>query len=310
MGDSACWVKILLFTSCLFCLGVIFFDIGLIPPVFGYSENAESINKALLNISYSYFAGFLFAILTIYIPKRIETRKSLRKVQNSLIALLKELSWCEGALSFIDNDNQRHGISNNTAIGLNSSSTTIKLEYITLSLIDPNKDTELSNIDVIENTWYTKSTYYGINGKIIITYEEYVNVVSDINKITTQIDKIITNIKMSSHYKDLPSKLINLLDSINSDALFYEAKCLHEAVKKKLIIAENFSYNHSNLPSYIDSLIRYVSSNSVWAKVTFTNLDGYECSQYQAYLSQQIKNGDMYRQISGIGRIYDGTYRI
>ena len=55
-----------------YCIG----SVGLsILPFLGVSGNAENINNVILNLSYSYFAGFVFYVFISYLPEKIQKQK-------------------------------------------------------------------------------------------------------------------------------------------------------------------------------------------------------------------------------------------
>jgi len=53
----------------IFCVGLGWFW------TIGFSFDSDKINQILINLSYSYMAGFIFYILVSYLPYRLKTEK-------------------------------------------------------------------------------------------------------------------------------------------------------------------------------------------------------------------------------------------
>lgn len=58
----------------------------------GSNENYERINQVLLNLSYSYFAAFIFFILIEHIPEKIAAQKALNICKSDLIDIYLNMS--------------------------------------------------------------------------------------------------------------------------------------------------------------------------------------------------------------------------
>lgn len=60
----------------------------------GNSENADKINIVLINLSYSYIAGFIFYILVSYLPFRLKTEKLKPVVKLKIDNLYNQINAC------------------------------------------------------------------------------------------------------------------------------------------------------------------------------------------------------------------------
>lgn len=289
------WLICLLILSLIFSIGMILFDIGVIPSIFGEAMNADAINRMMLNISYSYLASIVFALITILLPNFVSSRNALVKSQRLLKAIHHDLTWCYGALSFIDR------------ITTNPDSR----KYVTIDPINPQADATLENISVSEKRYYVKGIYHCINGSI--TKIEYIDAVTDIYRTLNKITENILRLKSNSYFYQLSYKTIDLIDRINTETqtLKYHASLLKQSVSRNLIIAQNFSHgNHSSLDELIAQLSKIILDKTAISRKIFTELSVAEIDQYQSYLSIKQEHGDLYRQLDLVERIYDGNQRI
>lgn len=286
------WLTGLLILSLICSIGMVLFDIGVIPPILGEAENADAINRMMLNISYSYLASIVFALLTVLLPTFVSSRYALVKSQSLLKAIHHDLTWCYGALSFID------GITTNPD----------SLKYVT---INPQAGATSENISVSEKRYYVKGEYHCINGSI--TKIEYIDAVTDIYRALNKITENILRLKSNSQFDPLPYKTIDLINRINTETgtLKNYANLLKQSVSKNLIIAKNFRYgNYSCLDELIAQLSKIILDKNTISSKTFSELTDDEIAQYRYYLSIQQEHGDMYRQLDLVERIYDGNQRI
>ena len=67
----------------------------------GHIENAEKVNSVLINLSYSYMAGFVFFILIEYIPKRISSKKAFLIWRSELETIYRQMSDIISSLKMI-----------------------------------------------------------------------------------------------------------------------------------------------------------------------------------------------------------------
>ena len=275
---------------------MVLFDIGVIPPILGEAENADAINRMMLNISYSYLASIVFALLTVLLPTIVSSRYALVKSQSLLKAIHHDLTWCYGALSFID-----------------STTNPDSLKYVTIAidLINPQAGATSENISVSEKRYYVKGEYHYINGSI--TKFEYIDAVTDIYRALNKITENILRLKSNSQFYQLPYKTIDLIDIINTETgiLKNYANLLKQSVSKNLIIAQNFGYgNYSCLDELIAQLSNIILDKNEISRKTFSKLTDDKTELYKCYLSTQQEHGDMYRQLDLVERIYDGNQRI
>lgn len=292
------WLICLLILSFAFSIGIVLFDIGVIPPIFGEAKNADAINRSMLNISYSYLASLVFALITVLLPTFVSSRSALVKIQSLLIAIHKNLAWCYGALSFIDGTHTAQNTAN-----------TVDLKYVTMGLIDPKAGAALGNISVTEKRYYAKTEYHYINCPSIKKIE-YIDAVTDIYDALFKITENISSLKSNSVFYQLSHKTVDLINRIAKEIPMQEAIVLKEGVSKNLIIAENFSYNYCCLPELISQLSKKIINKKEISRITFSELTSVETAQYKQYLLNQQTHGDMYRQLDLGGRIYDGDLRI
>jgi hypothetical protein len=294
------WLTGLLIISLICSFGMVLFDIGLIPPIFGEAENADAINRLMLNISYSYLASIVFALITGLLPAFVSSRSALVKSQSSLKAIHHDLTWCYGALSFIDS----------TYTARNASNTT-DLKYVKVELIDPQVDAILGNINVTEKRYYAKVEYHCINCSNIKI--EYIDAVTDIYRALNKITENILRLKSNAYFYQLSDKTVDLIDriSMNTHTLMHFASLLKQSVSKNLIIAQNFSYeNYSCLDELIELLSKIILDKNEISRKTFSELTDEDIALYQRYLSTQEDHGDLYRQLDLVERIYDENRRI
>lgn len=291
------WLIGLLILSLICSIGMVLFDIGVIPPIFGEAENADAINRMMLNISYSYLASIVFALITVLLPNFVSSRTALMKSQGLLKAIYDDLTWCYGALSFIDRiydaqitPDQRH------------------LKYVTLDLIDKQADAKLENISVTENRYLAKVRYNYSSIKF-----EYVDAVTDIYRALNKITENISSLQSNSYYSQLSYKTIDLIDRINTKTrtLKQFGSILKQCVSQNLIIVQNFNYDNYNcLDELINQLSEIILDKNKISRKTFSKLTDNETAQYQDYLSKEKEHGDLYRQLDVVERIYDNDKRI
>lgn len=294
------WLISLLALSIIYSIGIVLFDIGLIPPIFGVAENADAINRLMLNISYSYLASIVFALITVLLPNFIASRSALVKSQGLLMAIHKELTWCYGALSFIDRINTDRNQPDSPG-----------LKYVTIDLINPQTNAELGNIKVTEKRYYAKVKYHWANCSE--TRTEYIDAVTDVYCALNKIAECISNLKSSLCFYQLSAKTIDLIDRINTETqeLKLHASIFKQSVSENLIIVQNFSYgNYDCLPELISQLSKVILDKNKTKHMTLSELPIADVSLYQRYLSNQKPHGDMYRQLGLGGRIYDENKRI
>lgn len=189
------WLTGLLILSLICSIGMVLFYIGVIPPIFGEAENADAINRLMLNISYSYLASIVFALITGLLPNWVSSRSALVKSQSSLIAIHKDLAWCYGALSFIDEIYTSRIVTDPKY-----------LKYVTIGLINPQVDASLENISVTERRYFAKGTYHCINCSSIKI--EYIDAVTDIYCALNKISENILKLKSNSYFFQLLIKLL------------------------------------------------------------------------------------------------------
>lgn len=294
------WLTGLLILSLICSIGMVLFDIGVIPPILGVAENADAINRLMLNISYSYLASIVFALITGLLPNLVSSRSALVKSQSSLIAIRKDLAWCYGALSFID-EIYTSRIATDPEY----------LKYVKIGLINPLTDATLENISVTEKRYFAKVTYHYINCTSIKI--EYIDAVTDIYCALNKISENILKLKSNSYFFQLSDKTIDLINRINTEtqSLKHHASLLKQSVSKNLIIAQNFSYvNYNCLKDLIYQLSKLILGTNEIRRITFSELTDAETAQYQYNLSTQREHGDMYRQLDLVERIYDENRRI
>lgn len=291
------WLICLLILSLTFSIGVVLFDIGLIPPIFGEAKNADAINRSMLNISYSYLASIVFALITVLLPTFVSSRIALAKSQSLLKAIHKNLAWCYGALSFIDETHIAQKTDN-----------TVDLKYVTLSIINPQAGAELKNIRVTEKRYFARVEYPGVNSQNIRI--EYIDAVSDIYDALYKITENISSLKSNSYFYQLSDKTVDLINRIAQEIPMLDAKVLKKSVSKNLIIAQNFSYDYKCLLELMNQLSEIISDTNEIGRISFTKLTDNEIAQYQQYLLSQQNHGDMYRELHLGGRIYDMDKRI
>lgn len=65
-------VKIVLVLIAVLCLGVLFYHMGLLTSIFSGTEKTITINKILIDFSFSYLAAFIFYLLVSYFPYKIK----------------------------------------------------------------------------------------------------------------------------------------------------------------------------------------------------------------------------------------------
>lgn len=294
------WLICLLILSLIFCIGMILFDIGVIPSIFGEAMNADAINRMMLNISYSYLASIVFALITILLPNFVSSRNALVKSQRLLKAIHHDLAWCYAALSFID-EIYTDRITSNPGY----------LKYVSLNLINPQANASLENINVTEKRYYANVEYSYANYSNIKT--EYIDSVTDIYRALNKITENISRLESNSYFNQLSDKTIDLIDRIDTetDRLKNNASALKQCVSKDLIIAQNFAYdNYSCLDELIDQLSNIILDKNEISRKTFSKLTDAETELYKCYLSTQKEHGNLYRQIDFMERIYDGNQRI
>lgn len=283
-------ISTIVILTAIFSILVILFDIGVIPPIFGSSDHAAEINKALVNVSYSYFAGVIFALLTIYFPRIFAQYSALCKSQTTLLALVHELTWCSAVLKFIKDKEPIKIGSRDDPYAINPVINNLK------------------EIEVVENRFYVRSVEDC--GGQAVTRIEYVDVVSDLNNACYKISEMIDKMKRLSYYGSLSIDLLALIDKVEKLRLLNDAKLLSIAVEKNLIIAENFTtYSSEGLGDVIAGLSNYIKSGKR-TTITFNPLSDYETEQYKRWLTNNREHGDLYRELGMNGRVYDGDMRM
>lgn len=60
----------------------------------GSLDNADKINLVLINLSYSYIAGFIFYVLVSYLPYRLKTEKLKPAIRFKIENLYKQINAC------------------------------------------------------------------------------------------------------------------------------------------------------------------------------------------------------------------------
>lgn len=215
------------------------------------------------------------------------------KSQGLLKAIHDDLTWCYGALSFIDK-----------IYDAQITPDPLHLKHVTLDLIDKQAD----NISVTENRYLAKVTYNNSRIKF-----EYVDAVTDIYRALNKITENISSLKSYSYYSQLSYKTIDLIDRINTETrpLKYLGSILKQCVSQNLIIAQNFSYDNYNcLDELINQLSEIILDKNKISRKTFSKLTDNETAKYQDYLSKEKEHGDLYRQLDVVERIYDNDKRI
>ncbi len=294
------WLICLLVLSIICSIGIILFDIGVIPPIFGNAENAEALNRLMLNISYSYLASTIFALITVLLPTLVSSRSALVKSQRFLIAIYNELAWCYGALSFIDRINTDQ-----------STTDFFGLKYVEINLTNPQTTDVLENIKVTERRYYAKVEYHWTS--CTETRTEYIDAITDIYCALNIVTECISNLESSSCFYQLSAKKIDLIDRIRTETqtLKQRASMLKQSVSGNLIIAQNLSYgNYSCLGELTDQLSEIILETKKICRKTFLKLTVAETNLYGDYISTEKVHGDLYRKLDLGGRIYDGNQRI
>lgn len=87
------WIYILLYLSLAFAISVILFYVGIVPPIFGKADNAEEINNVLVNLSFSYLAGYIFYVLIEVLPTWSKSKKAMDFVGPRLKAIYSDLDY-------------------------------------------------------------------------------------------------------------------------------------------------------------------------------------------------------------------------
>ena len=67
----------------------------------GTSDNFEKINNVLINLSYSYMAGFTFYLLVEYFPKRVAQKKAFLLWEGGLSQIYAKMSEIIAAMKMI-----------------------------------------------------------------------------------------------------------------------------------------------------------------------------------------------------------------
>lgn len=78
----------------IFCVGMLLFRWGLIPPIFGYAPNAEARNEVLLNMSYSYLAGAIFYFFVTWLPYKVRAKKMRPFIEEKKKVIKQKMDDC------------------------------------------------------------------------------------------------------------------------------------------------------------------------------------------------------------------------
>lgn len=174
----------------------------------GASSNYENINQVLINLSYSYIAGYIFYLLVSYIPYKIKIEKLRPTVKLKIDKIYTQINAC--AQSFQDNDDVPRIID------------TLTLEQLTANV---------NNKGMYENSFYANVAGYRMNnfqflnatrGNIIdlidslLFYKEYL----DTNQILN-LEKIkdADFLNLIKKYEDSPAAQRNYSHQIFKTAL-------------------------------------------------------------------------------------------
>lgn len=81
----------LLTILCSYC--ILHVGLGWLWPI-GTCEDANSVNQVLLNLSYSYIAGFIFYLLVSFLPNYLKKRKIIPSIRLKVGDLYKQINAC------------------------------------------------------------------------------------------------------------------------------------------------------------------------------------------------------------------------
>lgn len=144
----------------IFCVGLGWFW------TIGFSFDSDKINQILINLSYSYMAGFIFYILVSYLPYRLKTEKLKPVIKLKINDLYNQINACVQTFDSTENndiiinltvDKLAEKINNNNMYG--NSFYAIMVGY------------QMNNLQFLKST---KDNVFGIISSIL-EYKEYMN---------------------------------------------------------------------------------------------------------------------------------------
>ena len=256
----------------------------------GSSDNFERINKVLINLSYSYMAGFCFYILVEYFPKKVAQKKAYIVWEKGIVNVYMRMSEMIAALKMIYD---------------------IDIEDKELS-IDEVKDLE---------------TYQPKNEKVYFGATTYINDIDEngiikgffvfhenLNELATRIKKEILSMIQLPSTPNIEIELIEIISEIESceflntcDRLldnplyyehtkgnfnidFYQFVQLHEKLSKYKF--KKLSYKYEKLMSYEIAAMK-VEQKEVFQEIKKQNINLENCVFYKNNIKYVIKDGEL-----------------
>ena len=184
--------RIIIVSLTVFALLVVMFRIGVLEPVFGYSDHATEINEMISNLSYSYLAGLIFYLFNNGVPTLVRLLRAWLLMRKDISAFANNF-YCFLGTSLISHE--------------------VKPDLKEISLND------LVHKNMRGELWY-KINQSGAETKIV--FDENASTIANYQ---TQSQQQLKQLIQNPEFGNLPHSLVNVMAKIYADDYFNGLNC-------------------------------------------------------------------------------------
>jgi len=256
--------------------------LGLFLPI-GTSDNSEKINDVLINLSYSYMAGFVFYMLVVYFPKRIAQKKAFLLWKGGLAEVYLKISEIITAVKMVRGiEKEDRQILRNELKGMEL----FKPEYKAI-------------------IYHTSTTY--LNGKEGRTDKRIFVYLDDLDRLSKSIKKEISKMIKLPSTPNVDVRLMEIISSIDSCGFLRTCEFLKSTPHSNDIPILNCNFGtdfydliqlHRRLSQFKFNRITYKFKRMNDSEIVAMKEE--QTRVFQELKMQNLTQGDMLRYYNGI----------